>query len=352
MKTTYIEQDIPDTDPVPTPDESEALGKLWLAGDTTAREELIVAHRGLVARSVRAMLRRYRNGLFGLTDGGDLFSAGCVGLAKGVDGLKNTENVQGYLARSIKRAIKDEIEEYARHPMLPVSDWAEKTWEYSPSPSENQIEDAIREAAKGELDEEACRELLRMRRRRCTFAEIEKEIGIKPSTASDRCRRMERKLANRDAAARKSGDDAPLIPSSEAITQQEETDMDIVLKAFIERSTHQRPEARLKLTDLMGKFRSTLDGRELRLWPRWRFVKELKEGGYTLGKDSDRVVFVVGLSFQAPRQWTVDDAGRLRLETAASPARRTDAVADAVAVPARVLDVAHACCMDTAVSAS
>jgi len=235
--------------------------------------------------------------------------------------------------------------------MLPVSDWAEKTWEYSPSPSENQIEDAIREAAKGELDEEACRELLRMRRRRCTFAEIEKEIGIKPSTASDRCRRMERKLANRDAATRKSGDDAPLIPLSEAITQQEETDMDIVLKAFIERSTHQRPEARLKLTDLMGKFRSTLDGRELRLWPRWRFVKELKEGGYTLGKDSDRVVFVVGLSFQAPRQWTVDDAGRLRLETAASPARRTDAVADAVAVPARVLDAAHACCMDTAVSA-
>jgi hypothetical protein len=90
----------------------------------------------------------------------------------------------------------------------------------------------------------------------------------------------------------------------------------------------------------------------LLLWPRWRFIKELKEGGYTLGKDSDRVAFIVGLSFQAPRQWTVDDAGRLRLETAASPARRTDAVADAVAVAARVLDAAHACCMDTAVSAS
>ena len=79
----------------------------------------------------------------------------------------------------------------------------------------------------------------------------------------------------------------------------------------------------------------------LRVLRKGGFVKAErgKEGGYTLGKDSDRVVFVVGLSFQAPRQWTVDDAGRLRLETAASPARRTDAVADAVAVddgPGRV----------------
>ena len=114
--------------------------------------------------------------------------------------------------------------------------------------------------------------------------------------------------------------------------------MDTVLQAFIERSTYRRPEARLKLTDLMGKFRSTLDGRELRLWPRWRFVKELKEGGYTLGKDSDRVVFVVGLSFQAPRQWTVDEGGRMRLATVASPARALDAVSTR--------------CMDTAVSAS
>ena len=99
--------------------------------------------------------------------------------------------------------------------------------------------------------------------------------------------------------------------------------MDNVLRTFIERHTHRRPEVRLKLTDLMGKFRSTLDGRELRLWPRWRFIKELKEGGYTLGKDSDRVAFIVGLSFQAPRQWTVDDAGRLRLQPVAAPARCT-----------------------------
>jgi len=338
MKKKYIEQDIPVTDPVPAPDESKAVAEQWLAGDRAARDRLIVSHLRMVARSVRATLRRYGDNLFGLSDGGDFFSAGCVGLVSGVNGLKDAENVQGYLAKSIKRAIYDEIEQYARHPMLPVSDWAEQTWEYKPSPTELEIEDAICEAAKGEMDEEACRELLRMRRRRCTFAEIEKEIGTKPSTASDRCRRMERKLANRDAADRKSGDDAPLILSSEAITQQEETDMDTVFRTFIERSTHQRPEARLKLTDLMGKFRSTLDGRELRLWPRWRFIKELKEGGYTLGKDSDRVVFIVGLSFQAPRQWTVDDAGRLRLQTAASPSRCTDAVAEAVAVPASALN--------------
>ena len=113
--------------------------------------------------------------------------------------------------------------------------------------------------------------------------------------------------------------------------------MDNMLRTFIEKHTHQRPEARLKLTDLMGEFRSTLDDRELRLWPRWRFMRELKAGGYVLGKDSDRVVFIVGLSFQAPRQWTVDDAGRLRLETVAAPARCVGAVTG---------------CMDTAVAAS
>jgi len=327
MTKKYIEQDIPVTTPVPSPDEAKALADQWLAGDRAARERLIASHLGLVARSARATLRRFGDNLFGLADGGDFFSAGCVGLVEGVDGLRSSENVQGYLAKSIKRAIYDEIGVYARHPMLPVSEWAEQTWEYKPSPSELQIEEAIHEAAKGEFDEQACRELLRLRRQRYTFAEIEKAIGMKPSTASDRCRRMERNLRNRDAAARKSGDDAPLILSSEAITQQEENDMDNMLRTFIEKHTHQRPEARLKLTDLMGKFRSTLDDRELRLWPRWRFTRELKAGGYVLGKDSDRVVFIVGLSFQAPRQWTVDEAGRLRLETVVAPARCAGAVA-------------------------
>ena len=65
--------------------------------------------------------------------------------------------------------------------------------------------------------------------------------------------------------------------------------MDPTLKTFVEQHTHQRPDARLKLTDLIGKFRSTLEGREARLWPRWRFIKELEAGGYMLAKDSDRV---------------------------------------------------------------
>jgi hypothetical protein len=95
-----------------------------------------------------------------------------------------------------------------------------------------------------------------------------------------------------------------------------ETPMDPSLKAFLEENTHKRPDARLKLVDLVARFRSTLSGRDAKLWPRWRFAKELEAGGYTLGKDSDRVVYIVGLSFQPPRQWTVDDTGRLRLTEA------------------------------------
>jgi hypothetical protein len=93
--------------------------------------------------------------------------------------------------------------------------------------------------------------------------------------------------------------------------------MDPTLQAFVEANTHKRADARLKLVDLVGRFRSTLSGRDVKLWPRWRFHKELEAGGYILGKDSDRVVYVAGLSFQPPRWWAVDDAGRLRLETVA-----------------------------------
>ena len=75
--------------------------------------------------------------------------------------------------RAIERAINDEIGEYARQPTAPLSDWPGRTWEYARSPSETEIEEAIREAAKGELDEEGGRELLRLRRQRCTFEEIE-----------------------------------------------------------------------------------------------------------------------------------------------------------------------------------
>ena len=75
----------------------------------------------------------------------------------------------------------------------------------APWPTETDFEDAILEAASGELDEEECRELLRLRRHGCTFKEIEAAIGTPPSTASDRLRRMEKKLVNHDAAGRKSG---------------------------------------------------------------------------------------------------------------------------------------------------
>jgi DNA-directed RNA polymerase specialized sigma24 family protein len=315
--TRRIAHHIPETGSLLTADEAKAAGDRWLAGDPAARETLIVGHRALVARHVEIVLKRHPDGLFGLGGDDDLFSAGCVRLVKAVDGLKHTANVQGYLAKAIERAVNKEIGVYARHPMRPVSDWPEWTWEYQRWPTETDFEDAIIEAARGELDEEKCRELLRLCRHGCTFKEIEAAIGTPPSTAFDRLRRMEKKLVNHDAADRKSGQDAVLILVSRASTQPEEDRMDPTFESFVKQHTHQRPDARMKLTDLIGKFRSTLEGRDARLWPRWSFLKELEAGGYVLAKDSDRVSFVLGLSFQPPRQWAVDEAGRMRLRTVA-----------------------------------
>jgi hypothetical protein len=77
--------------------------------------------------------------------------------------------------------------------------------------------------------------------------------------------------------------------------------MDAALKAFIESNT-QPADGRLKLVDLIGRFRSTLSARDTKLWPRWRIARELAVGGYVVRKDGSHVAFLVGRSFQAPPQ--------------------------------------------------
>ena len=77
--------------------------------------------------------------------------------------------------------------------------------------------------------------------------------------------------------------------------------MDPTLKAFLESNT-QPADARIKMVDLVGRFRSTLNDRDTKIWPRWRFAKELAAGGYVVRKDANRVSFLMGRSFQMPSQ--------------------------------------------------
>jgi len=73
--------------------------------------------------------------------------------------------------------------------------------------------------------------------------------------------------------------------------------MDPTFQAFLE--SHTRPaEARLKMVDLIGRFRSTLSDRDMKLWPRWRFAKELAAGGYIVCQDANRVSYLMGRRFQ------------------------------------------------------
>jgi hypothetical protein len=77
--------------------------------------------------------------------------------------------------------------------------------------------------------------------------------------------------------------------------------MDPTLKAFLESNT-QPADARIKMVDLVGRFRSMLGDRDTKIWPRWRFAKELAAGGYVVRKDANRVTYLVGRSFQVPSQ--------------------------------------------------
>jgi hypothetical protein len=81
--------------------------------------------------------------------------------------------------------------------------------------------------------------------------------------------------------------------------------VDATLRAFIESNT-QPAEGRIKMVDLVGRFRSGLNARDTKLWPRWRIARELAAGGYVVRKDANRVAYLVGWSFQQPPQPAAD----------------------------------------------
>ena len=81
-------------------------------------------------------------------------------------------------------------------------------------------------------------------------------------------------------------------------TQQHESNpleetMDPTLKTFME---SQHPAGRWPDQDGRSRrpFRSTLNVRDTKLWPRWRFARELAAGGYVVRKDCNRVAYPRG----------------------------------------------------------
>ena len=202
--------DIPIAPELPTPEEAKALGERALAGDQAARDTLILGCRALVAMLVKRLLKKHGKALFGLGDGGDLHSAGLMGLVEGVRDLPNTDNVLGYLAESIRHEISDEIKMYARQPTVPLSDFRRLDREESLRPSESDIGAAIEQATKDAFDPEKDRTLLWLRRQCYTYAEIAEKTGVKPSTVGRRIRQYEEKMKRSAASGEKSGQDESL----------------------------------------------------------------------------------------------------------------------------------------------
>ena len=88
--------------------------------------------------------------------------------------------------------------------------------------------------------------------------------------------------------------------------------MDKQLSDYLDTACYRRPDGRIKLVDLSRRFKQSV-GRAADLWPRWRFIAELRQAGYVVGTDADHVVQVAGLAWRPAQRWTVDPAGRLRL---------------------------------------
>ena len=104
-----IDWDIPTAPELLTAGEAKALAERALAGDRAARDALILGCRALVVTMVKGLLRRHGDALFGLSDGGDLHSAGLEGLVDGVVKMSNTANLLAYLTKCIRHEIADQI---------------------------------------------------------------------------------------------------------------------------------------------------------------------------------------------------------------------------------------------------
>ena len=81
------------------------------------------------------------------------------------------------------------------------------------------------------------------------------------------------------------------------------------MNEFVESNCTRRPDARIKLIDLMRRFTAGTAGK----WPRWRVIDELTRLGFQIGTGSDGVHYVAGLGWLPTTRWEVDASGRMRL---------------------------------------
>ncbi|RCS42296.1 hypothetical protein DTL42_19350 [Bremerella cremea] len=82
---------------------------------------------------------------------------------------------------------------------------------------------------------------------------------------------------------------------------------------FLAACYHPNPIGQVKIKDAHLAYLATLPERERRLCPRWKFADEVSRH-LPVGRDSDKVLSIGGISSQPPNAWTVTEDGRLRLQ--------------------------------------
>jgi hypothetical protein len=82
------------------------------------------------------------------------------------------------------------------------------------------------------------------------------------------------------------------------------------LQRFIAERCHLDARETIKLKDFLDRFHEWLPDAERRDWTRSRLILELGKT-FAVGIDSSRILRIAGLSFEAPKGWTVE-AGKLK----------------------------------------
>ena len=125
-----LQRDLP---PPPAPGDNERWAAEWLHGDWSARDTLIVRNQKLAHSIVLDTMREQADGLAGYGDGYDLHSVALLSLVRAVDALRDNRNVAGYLAKSIRGALRDFLAAERAVALPPLSSIAnpKRKWEFS-----------------------------------------------------------------------------------------------------------------------------------------------------------------------------------------------------------------------------
>ncbi len=84
------------------------------------------------------------------------------------------------------------------------------------------------------------------------------------------------------------------------------------LEKFVNERMHRYPGAKCKFITLHQMFVASLTPNEQKWWPRCMVMRAIRKIA-TVGKGSDKVLYVAGFSFTPPPIYQVDDRGRLIL---------------------------------------